>query len=271
MTVVATFITRTCTVQASDSLLTSIDAKGAASHTEWENTKVIPIPSFRGAIAYHGFAGWQKGWTTLEWLRGEARKAGGYPSAQAFAEYLTGALQGELVRRKAPGTWEGGVGLHFSCYEWVDNYWVPELFYISNWLNPSYTALRPSGIGCSRETWGLVVGQPSSLDHGRPEHRARVREHLQGGRWLRFNNGDPVLFNTVANALQDAVQVLRDRGHLRVMAVPEHIALTNRFVEIVAQVQRELGRPEDRRVGGRIHNLAITPDGLYTSTTGDEP
>jgi len=269
MTVVATFITRTCTVQASDSLLTAIKPDGATEHVEWENTKIVPVAYFRGSIAYYGFAGWVKGWTLLDWLRTEVQKAKRHPSAQAFGEHLAGALQSELMRLKVSGT--AGVGLHFSAYERMNDYSIPELFHISNWLETSYVGLRPDGVGCTRESWGVITGNGSSLDHGTAEHRMRVHEHLQGGKWLRFNNGDPALFNTVANALQDAVSLLRDRGRLRNLGVPEHIALTQRFVELVAEIQRDVGRAEDRRVGGRIHNLAITPDGRYSSTSGDEP
>jgi hypothetical protein len=209
------------------------------------------------------------GWTLLDWLHGEAQKARQHASAQAFGEYLAAGLQSELVRLRVSGT--AGVGLHFSAYEWVNNYWIPELFHISNWLDQSYRDLRPDGVGCTRESWGVIMGKGSSLDHGSVEHRMRVYEFLQGEKWLRFNNGDPALFNTVADALQNAVRLLRDGGRLRNLGVPEHIALTQRFVELVAEIQRDVGRAEDRRVGGRIHNLAITPDGRYSSTSGDEP
>jgi len=269
VTVVATFITRTCTVHASDSLLTVVKRNGAVEHVEWENTKIVPVTQFRGAIAYHGFAGWEGRWTLLDWLRTEVQMANQHATAQAFGEHIAAALQSQIVRLKVPNT--AGVGLHFSAYERVNDYWIPELFYISNWSDPSYTTLRPSGVGCTRESWGLIAGQPSSLDHGTDVHRMKVHAHLQEDRWLRFNNGDPALFNTVADALQGAVKVLRDRGHLRKMGVDEHIALTKRFVGLVSEVQRDVGREEDRRVGGRIHDLAITPEGQYESTSGDEP
>lgn len=266
VTVIATLISKTCTVHVSDSLLTAIQENGDVRFLEWEETKVVQVRQWRGAIAYYGLAGWESGWQTLGWLRERVALAAQHPSPQAFAEHLASSLQSELVRH---GVASVGVGLHFSAYEHVDGYWIPELFHVRNWSDPSYASVYADGVRVTRETWGLINGQPSSLAHGDRQRRMEVHRVLENDSWLRFNNGDPGLFNTVANAVQDAVLVLRQRGQLRPLGLPEHTAVVHRSVELVARLQQEIGRPESRRVGGRIHNLAVSPTGEYFSTSGD--
>ncbi|MCC6653066.1 MAG: hypothetical protein IT348_18070, partial [Candidatus Eisenbacteria bacterium] len=147
---------------------------------------------------------------------------------------------------------------------------IPELFFIRNFADPTYGSLLPEGVRATRETWATIHGVPSDLAHGDAPRRLQVHEFLQREGWLRFNNGDPVLFNTLANSLQDSVAVLRQRGQLRQLGVSEYAAIAHRSVELVAEIQREIGRPEARRVGGRVHNLAVTPSGTYSSTSGDD-
>jgi hypothetical protein len=269
MTVVATFISQSCTVHASDSLLTAVEADGSLRFIEWEQTKIVQVRAWNGAIAYYGLAGWENGWQTLTWLREQAALAGQYASAQAFAEHLASGLQAELLRLGLVGNRAVGVGLHFSAYERVEDRSVPELFHIRNVQDPTYATLFPEGVRVTRETWGVINGQPSALAHGDRGRRLQVHQFVRSDGWLRFNNGDPGLFNTVANALQGAVLVLSQRGQLRPLGVPEYTAIAHRSVALVAQLQGEIGRPNARRVGGRIHNLAITPAGQYSSTTGD--
>lgn len=269
MTVIATLISKTCTVHASDSLLTAIQPNGGVRFVEWQETKIVQVRPWRGAIAYYGLAGWENGWQTLTWLRAQAAGSDQHSSAQAFAEHLASSLQAELARLGLAGSAAGGVGLHFSAYERIDDHWIPELFHVTNWANPSYRALAPGGVRCTRETWGLIHGRPSDLAHGDRARRLEVRRFLQGDGWLRFNNGDPGLFNKVANALQGAVLVLSQRSQLRPLGLPEYTAVAHRSVELVAQLQQEIGRAESRRVGGRIHNLAVSPVGEYFSTSGD--
>lgn len=266
MTVVATLITQVCTVHASDSLISTVLPTGAVQGEEFEESKLIPVRQFRGAMGYYGLARLDGSWRTATWLRARAARAPEYSSAQEFAESLAHDLQGELARLRNPI--EVGLGIHFSAYERVGDYWIPELFHICNWL-PGYRGVSPDGMHCSRETWGTVTGKGSSLAHGEPQHRHEVREFLQAGHWLRYNNGDPVIFNTVAGALQEAVEHLDDRGQLRQLGIPEYVALMRESVELVSVLHRDLGRPDARRVGGRIHDIAITPEGAITSTSGD--
>ncbi len=266
MTVVATLITKACTVHASDSLITSLLPGGTVQAEEWEASKLVPVRHFRGAMGYYGLAAYGDSWHTLTWLRARAAAAAEFPSPQAFAERLAMDLQAELERLGRPH--DVGLGIHFTAYERIGDHWVPELFHICNWL-PGYRGVSSEGMRASRQTWGTISGRSDVGVHGEPQYRLRVQRFLQGEGWLRYNNGDPAIFNTVANALQDAVEHLASRGQLRPLAVPEYVALARESVELVSVLHRDLGRPDARRVGGRIHDIAITPDGEITSMSGD--
>ena len=37
--------------------------------------------------------------------------------------------------------------------------WIPELFLISNWLDPSYRALRPEVVGVTWETFHVISAE----------------------------------------------------------------------------------------------------------------
>jgi hypothetical protein len=50
VTVVATLITKACTVHASDSLITTTQPNGDIQLEEWEASKIIPVRPFRGAM-----------------------------------------------------------------------------------------------------------------------------------------------------------------------------------------------------------------------------
>jgi hypothetical protein len=97
-----------------------------------------------------------------------------------------------------------------------------------------------------------------------------VHRTVQAGAWFRYNNGDPRLYNTAANAIFDMFKDLNDRG---VLLDPNNIAtiraLTRRPVEVVSNIQHDLCHHDTRVVGRRIHDLSITPNGDYYSTSGD--
>ena len=87
---------------------------------------------------------------------------------------------------------------------------------------------------------------------------------------FRFDNGDPVLFNPIANAIMDTFIQLSRRRHLRDAAdVKTHLALARRPVEVVSRLLTDLAEQGSRLVGGKPHDLAIAPNGDTESTTGD--
>lgn len=144
------------------------------------------------------------------------------------------------------------------------------MFLISNWLDTSYSALRPSGLGVTRETFHIVSKEPPDQRHRESTYRPRVHEFLQAGNMLGYNNGDPALYNPAANGLFSMFAELARRGKLSNSdALETCAALARTPVEIVARAHRSSCRKGQRLVAGMTHELAITPNGAYESSTGD--
>jgi hypothetical protein len=145
MTVISTIITKRLTAHASDSLITPF-GKHNKEERETQKTKIIPVRHFRGAMSYWGLATTTAGWNTLDWLRD---RAGGYARKFDNPEEYAKALRAELnqqfskISLQEPG--QPGLGIHFTAYEVVDGYRIPEMFKISNWTDLSYSAVHPGG------------------------------------------------------------------------------------------------------------------------------
>jgi hypothetical protein len=169
-----------------------------------------------------------------------------------------------------PSPTDAGIGIHFSAYERVSDRWIPELFLISNFADTSYSSLRSEGVRATRETAKSVAS-----DLGHPidqveDLRLFVYEYLHSGRFLIFNNGDPIMFNAVAAGVFSALRTLAVRGTLREFTIDSLTEIVHRPVEIVTELQSQFARPGTRLVGGRIHDLVIAPTGDMTSQSGDD-
>lgn len=166
---------------------------------------------------------------------------------------------------------QAGIGIHFTAYEYIDGYWIPELFLVSNWADPSYQSLRPGGVGVSRETYHTIADVAPKQEHRQVQFRLQVHRHLhQRSGMLIYNNGDPVMFNSAANAVPGMFKALARRGKLiEPGKIETYLAMARRPIEVVAKAQLNFCREGARVVGGRPHDLAITPNGEYLSTTGD--
>lgn len=267
MTVVACLISQTCTTHTSDSLLTRPNANGSYDELEWQEPKLIPVERFGGALAYYGFAGMSMVRSTRRWLQAEAALAHLVASAEELAGRIATRAEVWLRTEGAPRDARGGLGIHFTAYEWCEGYWVPELFHITNWADPTYTALKPQGVSWSRNSYPTIV---DTVDVSLPVQRAVVRQFLAGGGFLRFNNGDPQMYNGLANAIHDAGGLVLQRlpGGIAGTDAAKWRSLARRPVELVASLQQDLAGPGRRAVGGRIHDLTITPPREMSSTTG---
>ncbi len=258
-------------VLASDSYITELQPDGTHKLTESRQTKLVAVEHFRGALAYWGLATYVRySWSTLRWLRGWAGKAREFSSAETFAHSLASALNAGISNMQFKSETDSGIGIHFTAYEYIDGYWVPELFLISNWSDPTYQSIRADGVGVSRETCHTLTQQSPAPEHGSPQYRMRVHKYLQDGGWFIYNNGDPAMFNPAAAAVFRLLEMLSQRGLLaRQEEVTTYLAIARRPIEIVADAQRDFCEKRSRVVGGKLHDLGITPNGLYESTTGD--
>jgi hypothetical protein len=159
-----------------------------------------------------------------------------------------------------------GIGIHFAAYERFSDRSIPELFHISNWKDTSYHELRASGVGYSRDTFSTMF--PGSPRSDLPTERRALHEALQEGRFLQFNNGNPVLFNPVAGAFNAMVSGVALRGRKR-MSADLWRSLARRPVQAVSDVARDFVKREFRAVGGRTRDLVVSATGEYSSTSGD--
>jgi hypothetical protein len=269
MTVISAVITQHCTAHASDSLLTRLESDGTRRPIEYEKSKLVYVKHWRGAAAFWGLA--ESGhWSTLEWLRGQAQHAHEFSSAEEFANQMAAVLNRELARLPSSSPVDKGIGIHFTTYERVSDYWIPELFLISNWEGIPYTHIRRKGGGASRETYHTLKGVVSAPQHGEPRFRFEVHEALLSGTMFRYNNGDPELFSPVADATIDTLFRLMRRGSVNDPSSKEtHCALARRPIEIISHLLTDFSKEGTRLIGGKPHDLCISHDGTWLSTTGD--
>jgi len=272
MTVISTIITRHHTAHASDSLITVLRPSGLREVVEDRAPKLVRVPAWRGVIAYWGLASYGDDWNTLDWLCGEAGRAHEHPSAADFTRSLAARVTEALRVRHFPSQRDCGLVIHFTAYEWVGGRWVPELFLISNWTDTSYTGVRPTGLQVTRETYATLNNIADRSDeHGSPACRLAVHEALHNTSLMfRFNNGDPGLFNGVANAILESFLIIASRAPIRdPTSASTHLAIARRPVEVVSRLTADFLVPGRRLVGGRPHDLAVSPGGIYESSTGD--
>lgn len=271
MTVVSALITKLCTAHASDSLITSLQPDGSHKPLEWEQSKIIPVGKLRGAMTYWGLAKYDAyQWSTFDWLKDQVRALANHNTPEGFAMALTQALRNVVSQMCFYRSTDAGIGIHFSAYEYINSYWIPELFLISNWADTSYSLLRPEGIGLSRETLHTISNCPPLPEHREEKCRLAVHGYLLQGGLIFYNNGDPVMFNSAANAIFSGMRILAERQQLAPIDTTEkQLAVVRRPVELVSAIQRDFCQTGDRVVGGKPHDLAVTPAGVFSSSSGD--
>lgn len=272
MTVISTVINRYGTVHASDSLITLRQSNGTVTQLNWRRTKIVKVERFRGAISYFGLATCdQCRWSTVSWLAKQSRAAADFSSAEEFANALRDELNREMKRMVFADPRSYGIGMHFTVYENIDNKWIPELFLITNFTDPSYKSIHAHGLHVSRETYHTIVNVPADMGHRETRFRLTVYDHLHAAdNMLIYNNGDPLMFNIAANAILGSFATIAKRGHLSGSRdLRTYLDIARRPVQIVSEAQRHFCSRSYRTVGGKPHDLGISPQGEYYSTTGD--
>ncbi len=272
MTVIATVISRICTAHASDSLITRKRTGGKHEILDYETTKIVHVRHWVGAMAYWGLAVHEPHkWSTLDWLRQQANKANQFGSPEDFARFIGEQLNQSLSRMTFREEIEKGIGIHFTAYEWVDGYRIPELFAITNFESTEYKSLHPDGIRVTRETYNNVVEDNSPRsEHGKPQYRHVVRKHLDTNGLLLYNNGDPLMFNSAAASIFSMFKVAAQRNILKVpTSAKAHREIARWSIELVSRMQRDFVQDGYQMVGGKPHDLSVTPNGEYESDSGD--
>jgi hypothetical protein len=247
-------------------LITEKQTDGTRRGIEWKRTKIIPIRKFRAAASYFGLASCG-GWSTHDWLRSQAREANNFETFEEFAISFRDSLEAELSELTFRDPLNRGIGIHLTGYERIGDYWIPELFFCTN-FGGQYREV--GDLGLSRETFGTICSMPRIPEHRDHVYRMIVHEYLQRGRMLMYNNGDPEMFNPAARSILTAIETLRRRGKLiNPNRIETYRSIARRPIQIVSVLQRDLCRRGERVVGGRIHDLQISPSGRYFSDSGD--
>jgi hypothetical protein len=284
MTVVSLVISRQCSAHASDSFLTIRNDDGSRRIIKSQKSKIVGVRHFRGAMAFWGMGKIGSSFT-YDWLKRQVQDARDFDSPEAFAHAIANRLNERIARQRFVLPIHRGIGIHFSSYENVDGFWIPELFLIANW-HPPYQKVAGM-VTASRHTYHWVTNQRNGNvgTHGQQRFRLRVREFLNNNGMLIFNNGDPEMFNQVGGAVFHCINTLEYRGiAVQSESLKRYTELARLPVEVVSKIQESFcrrdeavtrGRRNDRLgrdfrlVGGRIHDLTVTPEGRFYSTSGD--
>ena len=278
MTVISAVLSRRGIAVATDSLLAVVDPKGENIHLEWEKSKIIPVPKLRGCISYWGFAGVLKkipkrkespdwSWNTYDWLKSQSENPK-FSNIEDFSNYIRENLDNQLCKLNNIKAIHKGIGLHITGIEKIDGYAIPELFLVSNFLNPSYQQVGE--LRLSRNTFHTINKVPPSTDHNKKEFRFKVKDFLNQGMLISYNNGDPIMFNMVSSTISAGFQIAAQRNVLKkINSVKEIVPIAKRPIEIISLIQKDFYRLEHRSVGGKIHDLSIDNSGNFNSTSGD--
>ena len=269
MTVITTIISRFGVVHATDSLVTELQSDGTRKVTEWRKSKIVPVKHYRGIMSYYGLAKCGS-WNTYDWLKAKAANARKYKSPERFVRALQKDLNRELKAIPVRDPKDKGIGIHFSAYERISDYWIPELFYLTNFETAQYKSLAPDGVHLGRETYHTIVNVPASLKHRLKRCRLVVHDFLNTKRnILIYNNGDPIMFNAAANSIMNMFQTVAQRGQLKKSVnLNTYLKVGRRSVELVSEAQQYFCRKGSRTVGGKPHELGVTPNRQYYTTHG---
>jgi hypothetical protein len=145
MTIILTIISKDYSVTASDSKLTPIDQENGFGSDD--NKKTISVPKFNGVLSYCGLA-FCDGWNTIKWLEECTKHAVEFNEPHDFVQYMCKEIN--LIFKKHDYSRKIGMGIiiHFSCYEMIDNEWIPELYSLHNCDPLNARKFLPQGFSC---------------------------------------------------------------------------------------------------------------------------
>jgi len=265
MTAISAIISKDWISVASDSLLTEISGN-SVKHIEFKKSKIVPIQKFKASAAYWGLAK-VGNWRTYDFLKIMACDAEKFLSFESFANHVYNELNTKLASINVNNPTDKGIGIHLAGFEEFEGEKLPELFLISNYSNTSYNEIKPLDI--SRNLYGTIKDEFKNGENTLDEKRRKVREHLSNGHVFIFNNGDPQLFNPSAKAITEIFINAANRNVLKDKHLNAYLKLASNPIKIIKMAQQDLFKKEHIRIGGQIHDLLITKEGLMISNTGD--
>jgi hypothetical protein len=265
MTVISTVVTRLGIVHATDSLITTVTSGGVNTPVTWKGKKILKVQSMKGAMSFWGLARIDaKNWSTVNWLERQIHGSGSFSDSETFAVQIANELNNEYKRLGITSEPRCGLGIHFTVFENIIGHFVPELFLISNFADPSYSSVRTSGFGVTRETSATAFNMRENIGQTDSILRLMFHKWLDQGNYLMFNNGDPILYNHSAKAMNDMIKTLLNRNALRPLnKLSEYVNIASFPVDTVAYMQKKLCRKGTQIVGGKTRHLSVDPNGVY--------
>src|SRR5579875_2397454 len=134
MTVISTLLTRSCTVHCTDSFITARKISGSGfDYLETKQSKIIAVEHYKGAMSYFHLAlqpADNPKWNTFDFLNDCALREKKPTQPEEFAMLVRDRLNSEAMPYCKQANM--GIGIHFTAYEEIEGYSIPEMFYISN-------------------------------------------------------------------------------------------------------------------------------------------
>ena len=267
MTAISSVINRNCIAIASDSLIT-VYIKHSKSYKiiEYTKPKILRMEKYHAAASYWGLAKYGK-WDTFEFIKTLLRNSDRNIPLSKLLKFVNKHLHLELERILPGNDLRKGIGIHVTGFENIDNIILPELYLISNFTDPTYSALKRMSV--APQLYGKLLKNYYQNGLTRNEQRIRINKFLQTGNFFTYNNGDPVLFNNFAKSIFNSIKILNDRKILGHVSSEVLRSIAKRPIEIIKRIQVDFC-PQDRRlVGGKIHDLLITSNRDYISNSRD--
>jgi len=267
MTAISAIINRNRIAIASDSLIT-VYIKHSKSYKiiEYTKPKIMRMEKYHAAASYWGLAKYGN-WDTLEFIKTVLRNSDRNISLSQFVEILKTELELELERILPGDDIQKGIGIHITGFENINNILLPELYLIKNFTDQTYLSLK--NMHAAPQLYGTLPDNYHQNGLTRNEQRNRINHFLKTGNFFTYNNGDPVLFNNIANSIFSNIKILKNRRLLGRINDEALRSLAKRPIEIIKRIQADFCPKDKRLVGGKIHDLLITSNRDYTSNSGD--
>lgn len=272
MTAIFTVIGNGFTIHACDSLRNqALDNQGTITHHLIQmGSKTVKFSQFRGAMSVFGLMHLH-GWDIIDWLEQQSIRAveKKLQSPSHFANQIEHQLREIFFSHNVT---QHSVGIHFTAYEWKNQMWTPELFFITNFRGIHGQTQHYIGgleMAHQRQTFFSYSGETryDFHNHGRAYIRAKISAYLMNGGFpFVYKNGDPSLFQNLDTEIFDH-QLAQIPHGLPTDLDFSHAALA----KVNSLALLHAARPDTtRRIGAPCHNLLIRPEGenLYESLTG---
>jgi hypothetical protein len=272
MTLVLTELSDVGIAMAADSAITPIipaTGKSPKGLKQQHWPKIVRVPSIKAAISYWGTIGILSGQKPFnEWLKEKAINSGNYADLDSFADHLTETLNQQCNWKLLK---EGeNIGLHLAGYaKWSDGITRPTFYHIHN--GHGYIATIPQvdeqGNVIALDNRWITIARTlfeKHLDLPNPSN-SDVDNLTLLKRGYVTRNGDFYAYYVIWDSLNNAFSKLNLMPHFSIPANPNNLGSRKDFlkmaVETIVRVYACSNHKQKPSIGGKVHSLAIGPNG----------